>query len=78
MVNILPTTDEMHDLYFIALMDNSCRPIITADDGVVQLDGDALFWQRKKLQQLVEIDLCGNFPSLAVYRYRDHGSILDV
>lgn len=68
----------MHDLDLVIVANDGLRPIDTTNDGVVQLDGDALFWQRKKLQQFVEIDLCGNFPFLAVYRYRDHGSILDV
>lgn len=68
----------MHDLDLVIVANDGLRPIDTTNDGVVQLDGDALFWQRKKLQQFVEIDVCGNFPSLTVNRYRDHGSILNV
>ncbi len=49
----LSTTNEVNNLDTIVVADNCFGPVGTADDGAVQLDGDTLFWQRKKLQQFV-------------------------
>ncbi|CAN5463865.1 hypothetical protein BH10ACI2_BH10ACI2_09470 [soil metagenome] len=43
------------DLVFVA---NLClRPVDAANDRIVKLDRDTLFWKRKKLQQTIEVNL---------------------
>ena len=66
----------MDDLELVSVGDAGLGPVGSADDYVVEFDGDALARQRKKLQQAIEVDLRGNFASGAVYRYRYHGFIL--
>jgi hypothetical protein len=62
------------DLVLIA--NNGFRPFGAPDNGLIDLNSNTLFWQRKKLQEVIEVDLYGNFARFAVYRYRYHGSIL--
>src|SRR5688572_6191448 len=68
----------MYDLYFVAIADQSIYPVCAADNSVIQLNGNTLPGQRKKLQQAIKIDLCRNLASFAVYGYRYHGFILIV
>ena len=66
----------MNDLDLVAVADNSFGPLQAADDHVIQLDGNTLLGQRKKLQKAIEVDLSRNFAGLTIYRYGYHGSIL--
>ena len=61
-----PAADKVNDLDLIALADNCYGPVRAADDNIIQLDSDTLFWQRKKLEEAIDVDLSGNFARFAV------------
>lgn len=67
----------MDDLELVSVGDAGLGPVGAANDDMVEFDGDALARQRKKLQQMIEVDLRRNFAIGAVYRYRYHGFILE-
>lgn len=56
----------MHDFDLVAFADNSARPIGATDDAVVYFDSDPFFWQREKVQKLIEVDLLCDFEGFAV------------
>ncbi len=58
---------EVNDLDLVAVTDECIGPVTAADHIFVQFYRDPLFWQRKKLQESIKVDLSGNFAFLAVY-----------
>jgi hypothetical protein len=68
----LAASDEVHHLYPIFVLDLSSAPILSPHDIAIEFYSDTLLWQRKKIEQLVKLDVAVDLSFFPVEVDRDH------